>query len=302
MRTDMVRLPPLNALRCFEAAARWQSFSKAADELHVTQSAVSHQIRQLEQWFGGSLFDRLGRQTVPTPKGEELAKALAEAFDIMATACKRVSQSDATPALTIASLPSIATIWLIPRLARFFADYPEISVKVVYAFAGQPLNFDDYDIAILWGVDEWDGCLKTPLLDGSTIAVCNPQFLAREGAIAEPQDLAGKTLLHDTDRQGWQNWMRTAGVKHAGPAPGPTFEDFNLLRAAALAGQGVALCPRSLIRDDLASGRLVQMFNNIVIMRDHAYYMIEPADAHHQHGKAVARFKAWLMEQATVDG
>lgn len=298
----MARLPPLNALRCFESAARWQSFSKSAEELHVTQSAVSHQIRQLEQWFGTSLFDRLGRQTVPTPKGQELAKALAEAFDIMAGACKRVSQSDAAPALTIASLPSIATIWLIPRLARFFSEHPEISVKVVYAFAGQPLNFDDYDIAILWGVDEWDDCVKTPLLDGSTIAVCNPQFLDREGAVAGPQDLSGKTLLHDTDRQGWQNWMRAAGFKHAGPAPGPTFEDFNLLRAAALAGQGVALCPKSLIRDDLASGRLIQLFNDIEIRRDHAYYMIESADAHHQHRAAIAQFKEWLLAQAAGEG
>ncbi len=297
----MARLPPLNALRCFESAARWHSFSRAADELHVTQSAVSHQIRQLEQWFGTSLFNRLGRQTVPTPKGQELAKALAEAFDIMVAACKRVSQNDAAPALTIASLPSIATIWLIPRLARFFSEHPEVSVKVVYAFAGQPLNFDDYDIAILWGVDEWNDCVKTPLLDGSTIAVCNPQFLDREGAIAEPQALTGKTLLHDTDRQGWQNWMRAAGLKHAEPAPGPTFEDFNLLRAAALAGQGVALCPKSLVRDDLASGRLIQLFNDIEIKRDHAYYMIEPADAHHQHAGAIARFKEWLLEQAAAE-
>jgi LysR family transcriptional regulator, glycine cleavage system transcriptional activator len=296
----MARLPPLNALKCFESAARWQSFSKSAEELHVTQSAVSHQIRQLEQWFGTSLFDRQGRQTVPTAKGQELAKALAEAFDIMTAACKRLSQSDAAPSLTIASLPSIATIWLIPRLAQFFHDHPEISVKVVYAFAGQPLNFDDYDIAILWGVGEWDDCVKTPLLDGSTIAVCNPQFLGREGAVTVPQDLLGKTLLHDTDRQGWQNWMRAAGLKHAGPSPGPTFQDFNLLRAAALAGQGVALCPRSLIRDDLASGRLVQLFNEVEIQRDHAYYIIEPADAHHQQASAIARFKEWLMAQAST--
>ena len=297
----MARLPPLNALRCFESAARWHSFSKSAEELHVTQSAVSHQIRQLEQWFGTSLFDRLGRQTVPTPKGQELAKALAEAFDIMATACKRVSQSDAAPALTIAALPSIATIWLIPRLARFFTDHPEISVRVAYAFAGQPLNFEDYDIAILWGVDDWEDCVKTPLLDGSTIAVCNPQFLGREGNVKTPQDLMTKTLLHDTDRLGWQDWMRTAGLKHAGPAPGPTFQDFNLLRAAALAGQGVALCPTSLIRDDLASGRLVQMFNDIIIKRDHAYYMIEPSDAHHQHATAIAEFKSWLLQQAASE-
>ncbi len=122
----LTRLPSLNALRCFEAAARSGSFSRAAEELNVTQSAVSHQVRQLEQWFGLSLFDRQGRQTVPTPKGQELARSLAEAFDIMGAACRRIAQSETGPALTIAALPSIATIWLIPgcrssspRIPRF---------------------------------------------------------------------------------------------------------------------------------------------------------------------------------------
>ncbi|MBI3674143.1 MAG: transcriptional regulator GcvA, partial [Rhizobiales bacterium] len=293
----MPRLPPLNALKCFEAAARWASFSRAAEELHVTQSAVSHQIRQLEQWFGLTLFDRQGRQTVPTPKAEELARALAEAFDIMGVACKRITQSDAGPALTIASLPSIATIWLIPRLSQFFRTHPEISVKVVYAFAHQQLNFDDYDIAILWGTGDWEDCRKTSFLGGATVAVCNAGFLEKEGPFDAPQAMLGKPLLHDTDRIGWQTWMRAAGLKRAGPAPGPIFEDFNLLRAAALAGQGLALCPQALIRDDLASGRLVQPFAT-AIRHDHAYYIIEPADHQHRHAAAIAAFKDWLVGEA----
>lgn len=293
----MSRLPPLNALKCLEAAARSQSFSKAAEELHVTQSAVSHQIRQLEDWFGLTLFDRRGRQTVPTPKGEELARALSEAFNIMEMACKRLAQSDASPALTIASLPSMATIWLIPRLSRFFSEFPEISVKVVYAFAGQPLNFDDIDIAILWGTGDWEGCRCTKLLEGATVAVCNAGFLDKEGPIDSPPMLLGKPLLHDTNRLGWQTWMRNAGMRHAGPSPGPTFQDFNLLRAAALAGQGVALCPRSLIGDDLSSGRLIQLFDT-TILEDHAYYIIEPEDAQHRHAAAIATFKQWLLSEA----
>ena len=142
MDMAMARLPPLNALKCFEAAARSHSFSKAADELHVTQSAISHQIRQLEQWFGVSLFDRQGRQTVPTAKGEELAQALAESFEIIGKACKRIVQSDQGPPLTIGVLPSIATIWLIPKLSHFFRSNPDIPVKVIYAFHGQSFNFD----------------------------------------------------------------------------------------------------------------------------------------------------------------
>lgn len=292
----MPRLPPLNALKCFEAAARAGSFSRAAEELHVTQSAVSHQIRQLEDWFAMPLFDRQGRQTVPTPKSEELARALGEAFAIMAAACKRLAQSDAGPALTIAVLPSIATIWLIPRLARFFADRPDISVQVIYAFHERPLDFEDCDIAILWGTGDWENCRMTRLLEGATVAVCNRAYLDRVGALSAPQALLGKPLLHDTDRQGWQSWMREAGLKHAGPAPGPIFQDFNLLRAAALSGQGVALCPRSLIVDDLASGRLTELFDT-VIKADHAYYIIEPDDTQHRHAAAIATFRQWLLEE-----
>lgn len=293
----MNRLPPLNALKCLEVAARAQSFSKAAEELHVTQSAVSHQIRQLEEWFGVSLFDRKGRQTLPTPKGEELARALAEAFDIMAAACKRIINSDTGPALTIASLPSIATIWLIPRLSRFFAEFPTIQVKVVYAFDGQRLDFNDIDIAIVWGTGEWEGCRATRFLEGTTVPVCNGALLEKAGPFDDVQAFMTKPLLHDTNRQDWQTWMRKAGVKHAGLAPGPIFEDFNLLRAAALAGQGVALCPRFLIADDLSSGRLIEV-SAISIKEDFAYHLVEPADAMHRHAEAILLFKTWLMALA----
>jgi LysR family transcriptional regulator, glycine cleavage system transcriptional activator len=291
------RLPSLNALRCFEAAARSGSFSRAAEELNVTQSAVSHQVRQLEDWFGLSLFDRLGRQTIPTPKGQELARSLAEAFDIMGAACRRLSQSETGPALTIAALPSIATIWLIPRLSQFIADHPEISIKVIYAFTGQKIDFDETDIAILWGPGEWEGCRSTRLLAGNTVPVCNPGYLDKEGPFDVPQAVLGKPLLHDTDRLDWQNWMRHAGLKHAGPSPGPIFQDFNLLRAAALAGQGIALCPRSLIADDLKSGRLVQLFDTAIKL-DYAYCIIEPGDGSGRRTDAISMFKDWLLEAA----
>lgn len=295
----MARLPSLNALRCFEAAARSGSFSRAAEELNVTQSAVSHQVRQLEDWFGLTLFDRQGRQTIPTPKGQELARSLAEAFDIMAAACRRLQQNEHGPALTIAALPSFATIWLIPRLSQFFRAHPEVSVKVVYAFAGQKLDFDEIDIAVLWGPpDQWEGCRSTKLLPGATAPICNPIFLDREGPLDVPQAILGKPLLHDEDRLDWQNWMRHVGLKHAGPAPGPIFQDFNLLRAATLAGQGVALCPLSLIADDLKTGRLVQLFDH-AIKEDYAYTIVEPASGKGRRSEALELFKNWLRETAS---
>lgn len=292
----MPGLPPLNALKCFEAAARSESFSRAAEELHVTQSAVSHQIRQLEDWFGFPLFDRRGRQTVPTPRGQELAAALAEAFGIVGTACRRVAQFDAAPSLTIAALPSIATIWLIPRLSGFMRDSPNVAVKVVYAFHGQPHAFDDIDIAILWGTGGWPEAKATRFLQGATVAVCNQALLEREGPFSSPADIAGKPLLHDTNRGGWQNWMKKAGIRRAEAVSGPVFEDFNLLRAAALAGQGLALCPKSLIADDLVSGRLRQLFD-VTILEDHGYFIVEPEDPGHRHADAIALFKAWLLKE-----
>ena len=291
----MPRLPSLNALRCFEAAARSGSFSRAAVELNVTQSAVSHQIRQLEQWFGTTLFERQGRQTVPTARGEELAKSLAEALDIMAVACKRLIESRAGPQLTIASLPSIATFWLIPRLSKFIADHPEIAVKVVYAFHGQRIDFNGCDIAIMWGRGDWPDCHVTRFLDGDTVAVCNPIYLEREGPFAAPQDIIGKTLLHDTNRSDWQAWMRAAGIRNPEPAPGPVYEDFNLLRAAALAGQGIALCPRAAISDDFAAGLLVQLFD-VSIKRDHGYHMLEPPGSAHR-SEANGLFRSWLVQE-----
>ena len=290
-----MRIPSLNALRCFEAAARSGSFSRAAGELNVTQSAVSHQVRQLEQWFGLKLFDRLGRQTIPTAKGEELARALAEAFDIMAAACKRLSLSEVGPSLTIAALPSIATIWLIPRLAQFFRAHPEISVKVIYAFHGQKIDFEECDIAVLWGRGDWEDCRATRFLEGDTVAVCNPNYLDREGPFSTPADIIGKAVLHDTNRTDWQNWMRHAGMKNPEVAPGPVYEDFNLLRAAALAGQGIALCPRSAIADDLSSGRLVQLFD-IAVKQDYGYHIVEPAAGGERRTEAIGQFKDWLLD------
>lgn len=294
----MPRIPPLNALRCFETAARLASFSKAADELHVTQSAVSHQIRQLEDWFGFPLFNRLGRNTEPTPRAQELAHSLADAFNIIAAACRRASSADTKPPLVIACIPSIATIWLIPRLSQFLAENPDIQISLTYAFHGNPVDFDVTDIAVLYGYGDWPNAQSTRFLGGETVAVCSASFLEKHGPFAEPKSLLGASLLHDTNRAGWQAWFRAAGLAHTAPQAGPVFEDFNLLRSAALAGSGVALCPAPLIADDFASGRLVALFTTS-IAEDRAYYIVEPVLPTPQ-SPAVAAFKAWLIRQAAV--
>ena len=297
----MAKLPPLNTLRCFEAAARHKSFSRAATELHITQSAVSHQVRQLEDWFGTALFLRQGRVTAPTERGEELARSLAEAFDLMQEACKRVQLADHATALTVAVLPSIATIWLIPRLESFYAAHPSVPVKVVYLIHGQKIDFHDIDIAITWGPQPHAAVAKgskfTQLLAGDTVAVANPVLLEKFGEHLSRDDLRHVTLLHDTDRQGWQHYMKKAGLSPVAAQPGPVFEDFNMLRAAALAGQGLALCPRLMIEDDVQAKRLVVLFDSISINEDHGYWLLEADDTSRQTS-AVTAFRDWVLQQA----
>lgn len=298
----MMKLPPLNTLRCFEAAARHKSFSRAADELHITQSAVSHQVRQLEDWFGMALFIRQGRLTAPTDRGQDLARAVGEALSLLQDASKRLKSTDQGTPLTVAVLPSIATIWLIPRLESFYAAHPTVPVKVVYLIYGQPINFHDIDIAITWGpaaaLHGRDDVTAIQLLAGDTVAVANPVLADTFGPFTTPQKLLNTPLLHDTDRHGWQRFMKKAGLRHVAPGTGPVFEDFNMLRAAALAGQGLALCPRSMIEDDVKSHRLMVLFKTISINSDFGYWLVEPSDRSGQ-SPAAAAFRDWLMAEAS---
>lgn len=295
----MSKLPPLNAMRCFEAAARHRSFSRAATELHVTQSAVSHQVRQLEDWFGILLFERQGRQTVPTSRGEALAQSLSEAFGIMLDACRQAKSGNGGNTLTIAVLPSIATIWLIPKLEAFFRAHPQVPVKVVYLLRGRPLQFEDIDIAITWDSESTNEGKATRLLAGDTVVVANPALVARDGPFNRPHHLLHAPLLHDSDRQGWMSFMKKLGLRHSSPDVGPVFEDFNLLRSAVLAGHGLALCPRSLIQDDVTAGRLVYLYEGTAIYEDWGYWLVEPHNTEGRTG-SIAAFKSWILEEAAA--
>jgi DNA-binding transcriptional LysR family regulator len=292
----MFRLPPLNALKTFEAAARHASFSKAAEELHVTQSAVSHQIRQLEGWFGISLFDRQGRQTNPTPEGRELAASLEESLGQISAACQRIAKSDGRTTLTIASIPSVATIWLIPRLPAFLASHPGINIRLIHAYHDQPVDFADVDLAITYG--DWrdapSGAVK--LMSGASVPVCSPLYLDQHGPFETPADLLRTSLLHDEDRKGWRSWFKAAGIKARDTLPGPLFEGFNLLHSAILAGQGVGLAPRLLLRRDIEAGRLISLFD-LEILHERAYYMTSPQIPRPSRTAETETVRAWLLRE-----
>lgn len=295
--------PPLNALRVFEAVARHASFSRAADELCVTQSAVSHQVRALEDWLGGSLFERQGNRVVLLPHAADLGRVLTVALGDIEAGCRQARRASGPPILMVGVIPSVATCWLIPRLATFQALAPAVDLRIVYAMHGRPIDFRDIDAAIVFAPEPpaLSGADATALLSGASAPVCSRNFAEAHQPLAEAADFVAAGLLHDTDQTGWREWLRGAGepalADRAGV--GPVFEDFSLLRAAALAGQGVALCPVAIIRDDVAAGRLVQLSERTILDR-HAYYLLSKRASDTALGRALATFRDWLLASAAA--
>jgi DNA-binding transcriptional LysR family regulator len=287
---------PLGALRVFEAVARHGSFSRAADELCVTQSAVSHQVRGLEAWFGGPLFERSGNRATLLPHAEKLAQALSRALEDIDAACRQARRAGGPPRLSVAAIPSVAVCWLIPRLDSFRARAPGTEVRLVYAFYGHPIDFRDVDLAMVFATapPAPPGMTVTRVFPGDTAPVCAPHLGSRPSTAAE---MVRAGLLHDTDESGWRAWLDAVGEADLPVSPGPVFEDFNLLRAAALAGQGIALCPLAIIADDLRQGRLVQLADR-TIRSECGYYIVTRDTADHPASPAVRLFRDWVLSTA----
>lgn len=293
---------PLNALRAFDAVVRTGSFKAAAAGLFVTQSAVSHQVRHLEDWLGRPLFDRTGPRPRLLPEGEDLARVTALSLDGIAAACGRLRRDPGGQALVIAAIPSVALCWLIPRLAHFRAARPEVEVRIIYAFHGQVIDFAEVDLAFVYAVGPLatePGVTAELFLSGESVPVCSPALAKTGGDAAR---IGGMPLLHDTDDGGWRAWFARSGLAAPARWSGPVFQDFNLLRAAALAGQGVALCPRAMIRDDLVAGRLCRL-SDVSVMEASGYYLIRSASPARRDAAAAA-FRDWALaaREATTTG
>lgn len=291
---------PLNALRVFEAVVRHGSFGRAAEELCVTQSAVSHQVRHLEDWIGAPLFDREGNRPRLRPNGAELGRALSMALGDIEAACRHARRAAAPAALTVAVIPSMAICWLIPRLGDFQARAPGTDIRILYAIHGKDTDFRDADVAVVFseGPPEVPGMTATRFLPGASAPVCSRSFAEAHGPLSTPEAILRAGLLHDTDQCGWQTWLAAAGCPEQAIPAGPVFQDFNLLRVAALAGQGVALCPPAIIRDDLTSGRLVQLSGRTV-MEGHAYYVLQRMSGGRTALGVQAAFCDWLLGTAS---
>lgn len=285
---------PLNALRTFDAVVRAGSFKAAAEMLCVTQSAVSHQVRHLEEWLGRPLFDREGPRPRLLPEGEDLARVAALSLDGITAACARLRRDKAGQALVIAAIPSVALCWLIPRLSGFAAAHPEVETRIVYAFHGQVIDFAEVDLAFIYATGPLTveaGVDAELFLPGESVPVCGPQ-------LAAAGEIGALPLLHDGDYSGWQTWFARAQRPEPVRWAGPIFQDFNLLRAAALAGQGVALCPRAMIRDDLAAGRLCQV-SEVSVMEASGYWLLRGPMAA-RRGAAARAFCDWALMARTA--
>ena len=291
------RLPPLNALRAFEAAARHLNFSRAADELAVTPGAVSQQIQNLEDYVGAALFKR-------TPKGllltDAALPALREAFDRLAEAASMLTAAVDGRRLTVSVAPSFAAKWLVPRLGKFEEAHPHVDVWVSAGMELVDFASGEIDIAIRYGAGRYPGLEVARLMQETVIPVAAPELLAAN-PLNDIDELAGHILLHDGSPDAddscpdWTMWLAARGIRGVDGARGPRFNQSSLVIEAAVNGRGVALAKRALAQADLDAGRLVAPFQ-IATAVDFAYYVVHPK----AKGRLpqVKAFVSWLTAEA----
>jgi len=295
------RLPPLNSLRAFEAAARHLSFAKAADELHVTPAAISHQIKALEGHLGVKLFRRLNRAVLLTDAGQACVTGISEAFDRMTEALERLRAQECAGPLTVSLPPALAAKWLVPRLDRFQELHPDVDVRVSAAMRLVDFARDDVDLAIRYGRGAYAGLRTELLLTNEVVPVCAPALLQGPRPLRTPQDLRHHTLLHDDTATSdgaypnWAMWLRAAGLEDLDASRGPRFDYPGLVLEAAAAGRGVALALSTVAAADLAAGRLVRPCA-VSVPTPFAYYVVCP-QATAERPK-VAAFRRWLHAEA----
>lgn len=286
-------LPSTSALAAFESVARLGSFSSAADELSLTQGAISRQIAGLEDQLGILLFERSSRGVALTEAGRAYAKAIGAALSQIRTASLQAMTKRHGDTLNLAMLPTFGTRWLLPRIPRFVAAHPEITLNFATRIGIFDFEQDGLDVAIHIGQPNWPGAECTFLMDEMVAPVCSPGFLA-QNPISTPADLAQQPLLHMASRPGaWTHLFETLGIE-ATPSPGMRFEQFASVAQACSAGLGLALMPLFLIEAELASGTLVQAYPQQVRSLS-SYYLVAPITK--MDFRPIALFRSWLMEE-----
>lgn len=294
------RLPPLNALRAFEASARHRSFSRAAEELNVTPAAISHQIKGLEAFLGAPLFRRAKRTLMLTPAGQSLLPGISKGFAAFTEAMEEFGLYDQTGMLTVAVTPSFAAKWLVHRIEHFNRAYPEIDIRMTTSMTLTDYSRDGIEIGVRYGKGDYEGLVSEHLLSTEIIPVCSPRLLTGERRLEAPDDLRNFTLLHDDSHRheamypDWASWLRATGATAVDPSHGLRFDTAGETQNAAVEGVGVALGRTTLVSDDIAAGRLVRLFD-LVLPSDFAYWIVYP-EASIKRPK-VRVFRDWLKSE-----
>jgi LysR family glycine cleavage system transcriptional activator len=297
----MDRLPPLNAVRAFEAAARHASITAAADELHVTPGAVSRQVHALEDFLGAALFERGHRQIKLTRRGAEYYKTVSNLLELLRDATRRVKKAAQKKQLRIRAYTTFAIRWLIPRLSSFHSAHP--SIEVLLTASLQPVDFarDELDGAIRLGPGDWPGVNAYRLAPNVLAPVCSPGLLRSGTPLKRPADLAHHTLLHSIARpDDWDHWLRAMGAdRDVDSHAGLTYESSAMAYQAAIAGQGVAIAQLFLVEEDIAAKRLLTPFRRKTLdMGAFTYYLVTPAAR--RESAPMTQFREWLIEQCVT--
>jgi len=290
------RLPPMQALRAFDAAARARSLTRAAETLNLTHSAISHQIKALEADFGVRLIERAGRGIRLTDEGERFASRVRAVLSDLADAVREVTERANPRQLRVSVMPSFAARWLLPRIGRFFAAHPDIDLDVNANNALADFRRDDVDVAIRNGLGDWPGLTSEYVLDDFYFPVCSPR-LDNGRLPARPAELAQYTLLR-SEGDLWKPWFEAAGLDWPEPSRGPTFSDSSHTMQAAIEGQGIALARTSLLGDDVRNGVLIRLFD-VVVPSPRKYFLVYPprlADS-----PKLAPFRQWLFDEVAAE-
>jgi LysR family transcriptional regulator, glycine cleavage system transcriptional activator len=293
----VARLPSLNGLRAFEAAARHLSFTQAASELNVTQTAISHQIRRLEDELGIRLFVRKNRALALTPEAREYLPGIRAAFNDLRLATDRLLRKDDSNVLTVSTLASLAAKWLLPRLSAFQEAHPEIDVRITTSTGLVDFNNGDVDAAIRYGRGHWPHARSEWLMADEMFPVCSPALLTGKRPLRSPEDLKDHVLLHNTNNSDdWRLWLTAAGLPaDISKQPGITFDLIFMTIQAAIDGIGVAMGRTSYVQDDIAKGRLVVPFK-IALPSDAGFYLVSPQAR--RDSPKLAAFRQWLVASA----
>ncbi|CAH0538921.1 transcriptional regulator GcvA [Vibrio marisflavi] len=289
------RLPPLNSLKAFEAAARHLSFTRAADELYVTQAAVSHQIKALEEFLGLKLFRRRNRALLLTEEGQSYFLDIKDIFTMIAEATDKVLERSEKGALTIALPPSFAIQWLVPRLADFNAQEPEIDVRIKAVDMDDSSLTEDVDVAIYYGRGNWPGLREDKLYQEYLIPLCAPSVLLGKKPLESLGDLKHHTLLHDTSRKEWKQFAKQNDLVGVNVNHGPIFSHSTMVLQAAAHGQGVALGNNVLAQPELDAGRLIAPFDEMLVSKNAFYVVCHEKQA--DTGR-IATFRDWMLAKA----